>query len=103
MLRFFIVRNHYRSIQNFAPDNLHDAQQAIDRLYQCLANVPATATDTKIDWSHARATQFRAHMNDDFNTAGGMPRLFGRARPANRGQGGEPSALLRALAGGGGR
>src|SRR5690606_33073228 len=31
MLRFFIVRNHYRSIQNYAPDNLLDAQHALDR------------------------------------------------------------------------
>lgn len=99
MLRFFIVRNHYRSIQNFAPDNLHDAQQAIDRLYQCLANVPATATDTKIDWSHPRATQFRAHMNDDFNTAGAVSVLFELAQQANRDQDGELSALLKALGG----
>src|SRR3546814_7448223 len=34
MLRFFIVRNHYRSIQNYAPDNLLDAPNALDRLYQ---------------------------------------------------------------------
>src|SRR5699024_7158210 len=38
MLRFFIVRNHYRSAQNYAPDNLIDAQNALDRLYQTLLN-----------------------------------------------------------------
>src|SRR5690606_41387780 len=50
MLRFFIVRNHYRSIQNYAPDNLLDAQNALDRLYQTLANVPPDPVG--IDWDH---------------------------------------------------
>jgi len=44
MLRFFIVRNHYRSIQNYTPDNLADAQHALDRLYQSLQAYPAKAT-----------------------------------------------------------
>src|SRR5690606_34674856 len=56
MLRFFIVRNHYRSIQNYAPDNLLDAQHALDRLYQTLANVPPEAVD--IDWAHPAAAAF---------------------------------------------
>ena len=43
MVRFFIVRNHYRSPQNYTPDNLVDAQNALDRLYQALQNVPPTA------------------------------------------------------------
>jgi cysteinyl-tRNA synthetase len=41
MLRFFIVRNHYRSIQNYTPDNLADAQHSLDRLYQTLQAFPA--------------------------------------------------------------
>lgn len=91
MLRFFIVRNHYRSTQNYAPDNLFDAQQALDRLYQTLANI-APAKYEGIDWDTDFAQRFRAAMNDDFNTAGAIAVLFDMANQANR----EKSALLTA-------
>ena len=45
MLRFFIVRNHYRSVQNYTPDNLLDAQNALDRLYQTLHNAGAASRE----------------------------------------------------------
>ncbi len=107
MLRFFIVRNHYRSIQNYTPDNLADAQHALDRLYQTLqaysvtpatqtatpqvATTQATTNDLKatateaIDWSTPEAQAFAAAMNDDFNTAGAVAVLFDLATQANRG------------------
>lgn len=97
MLRFFIVRNHYRSIQNFAPANLNDAQQAIDRLYQCLANVPPAANAVEIDWEHPLAAQFKKHMNDDFNTAGAVAVLFELANYINREKDKQASALLKNL------
>src|SRR5690625_1198213 len=93
MLRFFIVRNHYRSIQNFAPANLNDAQQAIDRLYQCLANVPPAADTEGIDWTHPQAVQFKQHMDDDFNTAGAVSVLFELANHVNREKDAQASAL----------
>ncbi|HLR29907.1 MAG TPA: cysteine--tRNA ligase [Paenalcaligenes sp.] len=97
MLRFFIVRNHYRSIQNFAPDNLNDAQQAIDRLYHCLANVPPAPGVDTIDWSHPQAAQFKEHMDDDFNTAGAISVLFELANHINREKDAHSSALLKNL------
>src|SRR5699024_7121167 len=84
MLRFFIVRNHYRRIQNFAPDNLNDAQQAIGRLYHCVANVPAASGVDTVDWSHPQGAEFKAHMDDDFNTAGAISVLFELANHINR-------------------
>src|SRR5690606_41973352 len=57
MLRFFIVRNHYRSVQNYTPDNLVDAQNALDRLYQALANVAPEAVE--IDWDAPYCREFR--------------------------------------------
>src|SRR5690606_31655001 len=74
MLRFFIVRNHYRSAQNYAPDNLLDAQNALDRLYQTLHNLPGPAVE--IDWNHPSAQAFRQAMDDDFNTSGAVAALF---------------------------
>lgn len=98
MLRFFIVRNHYRSTQNYAPDNLYDAQQALDRLYQTLANVPPVA-EAGINWNSEASQQFREAMNDDFNTAGAVAVLFDLANQINREKCAELSAELKALGG----
>lgn len=97
MLRFFIVRNHYRSLQNYAPDNLRDAQQALDRLYQTLQHVPAA--DVQIDWTQGPALAFAEAMNDDFNTAGAVAVLFELAGQANRDKDAQAAGLLRALGG----
>lgn len=95
MLRFFIVRNHYRSIQNYTPDNLRDAQSALDRLYQTLHNVaPASVS---VDWSQPAAQAFRDAMDDDFNTSGAVAVLFELANEANRTGSAQTSGLLRAL------
>ena len=99
MLRFFIVRNHYRSIQNYAPDNLADAQSALDRLYQTLQAVPPALNvdGSGIDWSQGAAANFKQAMDDDFNTAGAVSVLFELASCANRDQDSHASAMLRVL------
>ncbi len=97
MLRFFIVRNHYRSVQNYAPDNLLDAQHALDRLYQTLANVPPAPVG--IDWDQPAAAAFKAAMDDDFNTSGAVAVLFDLAGQANRERSAQASGLMRALGG----
>jgi len=97
MLRFFIVRNHYRSIQNYTPDNLKDAQHALDRLYQTLLNVPPAPRD--IDWAEPAARAFREAMDDDFNTSGAVAVLFELASQANRSASPQVSGLLKALGG----
>lgn len=97
MLRFFIVRNHYRSLQNYTPDNLLDAQNALDRLYQALQNVPPAKVD--INWEHPSAQAFRQAMDDDFNSSGAVAVLFELASEANRSGSAEASGLLRALGG----
>lgn len=96
MLRFFIVRNHYRSPQNYSADNLIDAQSALDRLYQTLANVPPSA-GSDIDWDHPQAQAFRHAMNDDFNTAAAVAALFELSSQANRDNDARASALMQAL------
>lgn len=97
MLRFFIVRNHYRSPQNYAPDNLIDAQNALDRLYQALLNI--APDDSAIDWSSAPAQAFKAAMDDDFNTSGALAVLFELASEANRTRSAHSAGQLKALAG----
>ncbi len=96
MLRFFIVRNHYRSAQNYAPDNLADAQAALDRLYLTLQAVaPAPVT---IDWQAPAPAQFKAAMDDDFNSAGAVAVLFELCAVANRDKDPQASGLMLALA-----
>ena len=97
MLRFFIVRNHYRSAQNYAPDNLIDAQQSLDRLYQTLQNIPASGS-ASIDWSNPSAQAFKVAMDDDFNSAGAVAALFDLASQANRSQDVSVCLQLKALA-----
>ncbi|MFT0533117.1 cysteine--tRNA ligase [Castellaniella hirudinis] len=97
MLRFFLVRSHYRSVQNYTPDNLQDAQHALDRLYQALLNVPPA--DIQVDWHTPPARAFRDAMDDDFNTAGAVAVLFDLAGQANRDADARASGLLRALGG----
>jgi len=97
MLRFFIVRNHYRSAQNYTPDNLIDAQNALDRLYQALNNVVA---DTQgVDWNEAYARAFAAAMNDDFNTSEAVATLFELAATTNRSGSQRMAGQLKALGG----
>jgi len=95
MLRFFIVRNHYRSPQNYAPDNLIDAQNALDRLYQTLASVPAP--EVAIDWQQPQAQAFKAAMDDDFNSSGAVAALFELAAETRRSQSSAAAGQLKAL------
>ena len=98
MLRFFVVRNHYRSVQNYAPDNLVDAQNALDRLYQTLLNTPAPMAPVAIDWQAPEAIAFKAAMDDDFNSSGAVAALFEIAAAVNRGAGQAAAGQLKALA-----
>ena len=97
MLRFFIVRNHYRSAQNYAPDNLIDAQTSLDRLYQALQNIPVNDA-ASIDWSGPAAQAFKVAMDDDFNSAGAVAALFDLASQANRTKDASVCSQLKALA-----
>ena len=98
MLRFFIARNHYRSPQNYAPDNLIDAQLSLDRLYQTLQNCPPAAAAVEIDWQAPQAIAFCEAMNDDFNSAGAVAALFELASEVNRHKSAALSAQLKTLA-----
>jgi cysteinyl-tRNA synthetase len=97
MLRFFIVRNHYRSTQNYTPDNLVDAQNALDGLYQALASVPPAPAE--VDWDGPAARAFKAAMDDDFNTSGAVAVLFELARETNRSKDARSAAQLKGLGG----
>ena len=97
VVRFFILRAHYRSPLNYSDQHLDDAKGALTRLYTALKNVPPQATT--IDWGEAYAGRFRAAMDDDFNTPEAMAVLFELAAEANRSKSALSSGLLKALGG----
>lgn len=83
VVRFFILRAHYRSALNYSDAHLEDARSALTRLYTALKNVPAEG-EGEVDWNEAHAKRFRAAMDDDFNTAEAMAVLFELANEVNR-------------------
>jgi cysteinyl-tRNA synthetase len=97
VVRFFILRAHYRSPLNYSDRNLDDAKHALARLYTALKLDPLPAGT--IDWGDAYAARFRAAMNDDFNTPEAIAVLFDLANEVNKTADERKAALLRALGG----
>lgn len=97
VVRFFILRAHYRSPLNYSETTLADAKNALDRLYTALKGV--AAPDLVIDWNEPGALRFRAAMDDDFNTPEAVAVLFELASEANRTHSAQTIGLLKALGG----
>ena len=96
VVRFFILRAHYRSPLNYSDQHLDDARSALARLYTALQHTPPSATDP--DWKVGAAARFAAAMNDDFNTPEAIAVLFDLASEVNRSRSAETAGLLKALA-----
>jgi cysteinyl-tRNA synthetase len=97
VVRFFIVRAHYRSPLNYSDQHLEDARGGLTRLYTTLRDTPP-ARAQRIDWSNPYARRFRQAMDDDFNTAEATAVLFELASEVNRTRSSADAGLLRALA-----
>src|SRR5947207_2933252 len=67
VVRFLLLRSHYRSPLNYTDANLDDAKQALTRLYTALRDHPPAATGP-VDWAEPHAKHFKAAMDDDFGT-----------------------------------
>ena len=96
VVRFFILRAHYRSPLNYSDHNLEDARQALARLYTAL-NAVAPAV-VGIDWSEPSAARFKHAMDDDFGTPEAVAVLFDLAGEVNRSRSAQTAGLLKALA-----
>ncbi len=96
VVRFFIVRAHYRSPLNYSDQHLEDAKQALTRLYTALKDV-AAETGT-VDWNEPHARRFGEAMNDDFNTPEAIAVLFELANEVNRAHDPGHAQLLKSLA-----
>ena len=95
VVRFFILRAHYRSPLNYSDVHLDDARQSLTRLYTALKGQSGRAT---VDWNEPHAQRFKAALDDDFGTPEVMAVLFDLATLINRGEK-HLAGQLRALGG----
>lgn len=78
VVRFFILRAHYRSPLNYSDKHLDDAKAALTRLYTALRGHEVSAHN--IDWNQPQAKRFKEAMDDDLNTPEAMAVLFELAK-----------------------
>ena len=98
VLRFFMLRAHYRSPINYSDAQLEESRSGLARLYTALAqvtNVGSAPVDSRNPW----AKRFADAMNDDFNTPEAIAVLFDLASEVNRAQGVEKQILASTLKG----
>ena len=95
VIRFFIVRAHYRSPISYSDQHLDDAKQALTRLYTALKDLKAKAAN--VDWDNPFAARFREAMNDDFNTPEAIAVLFDLANELNKSRSEKDAKLLKSL------
>ena len=98
VVRFFILRAHYRSPLNYSDAHLDDAKNSLARLYNTLGNVQAAEFTVRED-ANDYTRRFFAAMDDDFNTAEAMSVLFELANEANKTGSAELAGCLKALGG----
>jgi len=96
VVRFFILRAHYRSPLNYSDKHLDDAKASLTRLYTALRGIEVA--DSAIDWAQPQAAKFKAAMDDDFNTPEAIAVLFELANDLNKDKSATTAALLKQLA-----
>jgi len=80
VIRYFMLNSHYRGPINYTPDNLAQADAALERLYIALRGVVA---DEQAVVPGVATVQFGASMDDDFNTPNAIAELQSLARRIN--------------------
>lgn len=98
VVRFFIIRAHYRSPLNYSDTHLDDARNSLTRLYTTLKNVRASAFDVSVQQNNY-SQRFFAAMDDDFDTVQAITVLFELSNEVNKTQSAELAGCLKALAG----
>jgi len=98
VVRFFILRAHYRSPLNYSDVHIDDAKGALTRLYTSLSDIDLGTGDVAVNWDEPHAKRFREAMDDDFNTALAVAELFDLASEVNRTKSVETARQLKALA-----
>ena len=84
VIRFFILKAQYRSPLNYSDSHLKDAKQALTRLYIAARGLKNKVSNSDIDWQNKFAIQFKAALDDDFNTPEAISVLFGLTNKINK-------------------
>ena len=92
VVRFFLLRGHYRSPLNYTDGHLEDARQGLNTLYTVLREYP-TVPGKSLDWNGVAEGAFRHALDDDLNTPEAVAVLFGLAHDAHRGEVGAAQRL----------
>jgi cysteinyl-tRNA synthetase len=94
VVRFFILKAHYRSPLNYSDAHLEEAKQGLTRLYNALSSVEKIPSYSKqSEWR----TRFAKVMGDDFNTPEAIAILFELANEINKAEGDAKQDLAREL------
>ncbi len=94
VIRYFMLNSHYRGPINYTPENLAQADAALERLYIALRGVDAGQQSVASE----ATDRFVAAMNDDFNTPMAIAELQLLARRINSAKADDDSATATALA-----
>jgi len=95
VLRFFVLRAHYRSPLNYSDEHVEESRQALGRLYTALKGAPLEPQTP--DWEEPHGRQFEEAMDADFNTPAAVAVLFNLANELNRTRSAAHARQLRAL------
>jgi cysteinyl-tRNA synthetase len=95
VLRFFLIRSHYRSQVSFSEEQVAEAKAGLTRLYTALRDTPPATGE--VDWNESHARRFGEAMDDDFNTAEAVGVLFALASEVNRAKSTELARQLKGL------
>ncbi|MEM8514062.1 cysteinyl-tRNA synthetase [Massilia sp. MP_M2] len=98
VVRFFILRAHYRSPLNYSDVHIDDAKAALTRLYTALNSIELGDEPVAVDWDEAHARRVREAMDDDFNTPLAVAALFDLVGEVNRTRSINAARQLKALA-----
>ncbi len=79
-IRYFMLATHYRKPVNYSEDNLHNAQEALTRLYTALRGLELLEPPAQTHYER----DFRVAMDDDFNTPEAFAVLFSLAKEVNK-------------------
>ena len=85
VIRYELIRSHYRANLNFTFKGLEDSARAVSRLRQAAEGfaLQATDRDVEVDLTHPAVAAFAGCLADDLNSSGALGELFtwlGKAR-----------------------
>ncbi len=93
VIRMFFLLKHYRSPINFSEDRILEAQHALERIITTLENIDLILDEQEVESQDETPSlaesiddlkqEFINEMDDDFNTAGAMAKIFDLVKEAN--------------------